>query len=138
MNKLTHKINFCIFDFNMKKNIQILLILLLIVCKIQFAFSQNNQVLIDGDLKQTLYTKFKKEVQAYNKNDFDKLFFDFFQIQGDKKIILTKEEYYTYTIKISIYSEKLGLLYKSQKEESQKAKIDWMNKNYQDYLQSKK
>lgn len=131
------KINFCIFGINMKKIIQ-LSILLILFCIVSFAQVKDKPVLTDGDFKETLYSKYKKEVQAFNKNDFDKLFFDFFQIQGDKKIILTKEEYYTYTVKIAIYSEKLGLLYKTQKEESQKAKLEWMSKNYQDYLQSKK
>ncbi|MBC7525320.1 MAG: hypothetical protein H7239_12900 [Flavobacterium sp.] len=121
----------------MKKIIQ-LSILLILFCIVSFAQVKDKPVLTDGDFKETLYSKYKKEVQAFNKNDFDKLFFDFFQIQGDKKIILTKEEYYTYTVKIAIYSEKLGLLYKTQKEESQKAKLEWMSKNYQDYLQSKK
>ena len=66
------------------------------------------------------------------------MFFEFFQKQSDSKITLTKEEYYTYTIKIAIYSEKLGLLYKDQKEESNKAKQEWFNKSYSEYLNSKK
>lgn len=89
-------------------------------------------------LKETLYKKYKKEVQAYDKKDFDNLFLDFFKKQRDASLILTEEEFYTYTIKIAIYSEKLGLLYKDQKEESQRAKQEWFDKNYSDYLNSKK
>ena len=63
----------------------------------------------DAQLKETLYKKYKKEVQSYDKNDFDALFFEFFKKQKDESLILTKEEFYTYTIKIAIYSEKLGL-----------------------------
>ena len=91
----------------------------------------------DVSLKETIYKKYKKEVQAYDKKDFDTLFFDFFQKQNDSKLTLTKEEYYTYTIKIAIYSEKLGLLYKEQKEESLKAKKEWFDKAYSDYLKTK-
>lgn len=92
----------------------------------------------DAEFKETLYKKYKKEVQAYDKKDFDTLFLDFFKKQKDKSITLTPEDFYTYTIKIAIYSEKLGLLYKDQKEESQRAKEEWFDKNYSDYLNSKK
>lgn len=92
---------------------------------------------VDGQLKEDLYVKYKKEVQRYSKKDFDALFFEFFEKQNDKKL-LTKEEFYTYTIKIAIYSEKLGLLYKDQKAESERTKQEWFDRNYQDYADSKK
>ncbi|MDN3678128.1 hypothetical protein QWY90_12505 [Flavobacterium paronense] len=92
----------------------------------------------DAQLKETLYTKYKKEVRSYDKNDFDALFFDFFKKQKDASLQLTQEEFYTYTIKIAIYSEKLGLLYKDQKEEAMRTKQEWFDKSYADYLNSKK
>lgn len=92
----------------------------------------------DIQVKEELYKKYKKEVQSYDKNDFDALFFEFFKKQKDTSLTLTKEEFYTYTIKIAIYSEKLGLLYKDQKEESQRTKQEWFDKSYSDYLNSKK
>lgn len=91
----------------------------------------------DAQLKENLYSKYRKEVLAFSKKDYDALFFEFFQKQNDSKITLTKEEYYTYTTKIAIYAEKLGLLYKDQKAEAQKTKQEWFDKNYQDYLNSK-
>lgn len=91
----------------------------------------------DVQVKEALYKKYKKEVQAYDKKDFDALFFEFFKKQKDQSVTLTKEEFYTYTIKIAIYSEKLGLLYKGQKEESQRTKQEWFDKKYSDYLNSK-
>lgn len=123
----------------MRKIIQIAVFYFLIFCATSNAFGQEKAA-NDPDiaLKETLYTKYKKEVQAFDKKDFDTLFFEFFQKQSDSKITLTKEEYYTYTIKIAIYSEKLGLLYKDQKEESNKAKQEWFNKSYSEYLNSKK
>lgn len=89
-------------------------------------------------LKETLYKKYKREAQTYDKKAFDTLFLEFFQKQRDKSITLTKEEYYGYTIKIAAYSERLGLLYKDQKAESQRTKQEWFDKSYSDYLNSKK
>jgi hypothetical protein len=122
----------------MRKIIQIAVFFSLIFCATSQSFGQQT-VSVDPDIaiKETLYTKYKKEVLSFDKKDFDTLFFEFFQKQSDSKITLTKEEYYTYTIKIAIYSEKLGLLYKDQKEESDKAKQEWFNKSYAEYLKSK-
>jgi len=122
----------------MRKIIQIAVFFSLIFCATSQSFGQQT-VSVDPDIaiKETLYTKYKKEVLSFDKKDFDTLFFEFFQKQSDSKITLTKEEYYTYTIKIAIYSEKLGLLYKDQKEESVKAKQEWFNKSYAEYLKSK-
>ena len=122
----------------MRKIVQIIALTVLFFGFSNTVFSQEKiSNLIDGQLKESLYNKYKKEVQAYDKKQFDTLFFDFFSKQSDKKITLTKEEYYSFTVKIAIYSEKLGLLYKDQKEESLKAKQDWLEKNYQEYLNSK-
>jgi hypothetical protein len=124
---------------NMRKIIQISIFYLLLFCSTSIAFAQEKKT-NDPDrvIKEGLYLKFKKEVRAYNKKDFDELFFEYFQKQSDSKLTLTKEEFYTYTIKIAIYSEKLGLLYKDKKEEAQKAKEDWFSKSYSEYLSSKK
>jgi hypothetical protein len=122
----------------MRKIIQIAVFFSLIFCTTSQSFGQQTAS-VDPDIaiKETLYNKYKKEVLSFDKKDFDTLFFEFFQKQSDSKITLTKEEYYTYTIKIAIYSEKLGLLYKDQKEESVKAKQEWFNKSYAEYLKSK-
>lgn len=123
----------------MRKIIQITVFSFFIFASTNHAFAQDKKSNdTDLDLKETLYSKYKKEVQAFDKKDFDALFFDFFQKQGDSKITLSKEEFYTYTIKIAIYSEKLGLLYKDQKEEAQRTKQEWFDKSYSDYLNSKK
>jgi hypothetical protein len=89
-------------------------------------------------LKNELYSKYRKEVLAYDKKHYDELFFSFFEKQNDPNVTLTKEEYYTYTIKIAIYSEKLGMLYKDQKETAEQTKREWFDKRYEAYLQSKK
>ena len=92
----------------------------------------------DIKVKEAIYKKYKKEVQLYDKNDFDALFLEFFKKQKDETVTLTQDEFYIYTIKIAIYSEKLGLLYKDQKEGAQRTKQEWFDKRYSDYLNSKK
>jgi hypothetical protein len=101
-------------------------------------YAQEKKTSEDAQLKEAIYKKYKREVQSYDKKEFDTLFLDFFKKQRDASVTLSQEEFYTYTIKIAIYSEKLGLLYKDQKEESQRAKQEWFDKNYSDYLNSKK
>ena len=94
----------------MRKIVQIVFICLLLLGTTTTLVAQTTTVSDpDMSLKETIYKKYKKEVQAYDKKTFDALFFEFFQKQSDSKLSLTKEEYYTYTIKIAIYSEKLGL-----------------------------
>lgn len=123
----------------MKKVIQITLFAFLFFAAINNLSAQEKTTNDpDSNIKEELYKKYKKEVQSYDKNDFDALFFEFFKKQKDKSITLTKEEFYTNTIKIAIYSEKLGLLYKDQKAEAQKTKQEWFDKSYSDYLNSKK
>ena len=129
---------FTIFESIMKRLAQITIFFFLIFYSTSSAFGQE-KVSNDPDihLKENLYVKYKKEVLAFDKNDFDALFFEFFQKQNDNKITLSKDEYYTYTIKIAIYSEKFGLLYKDQKEQSQKTKQEWFDRSYTEYLNSK-
>lgn len=121
----------------MKKISQILFFSFLLLASTN-VFAQEKAADEDAVLKENLYKKYKKEAQAYDKNDFDALFFEFFKKQKDKSITLTKEDFYTYTTKIAAYSEKLGLLYKDQKESAQKTKQEWLARSYSDYLNSKK
>jgi hypothetical protein len=123
----------------MGKIVQIAFFYFLFFCATNSAFAQESKINNpDADLQQAYYKKYKNEVRAYDRRKFDDLFFEYMDKQNNKDIILTKEEFYSYTIKIAIYSEKLGLLYKDKKDEAQKAKQDWFDKNYADYLNSKK
>lgn len=122
----------------MRKYIHIIALTILFLSTSSIAFGQEkNTNDPDASLKEMLYNKYKKEVRSYDKNDFDTLFFEFFNKQNEEKV-LTKDEFYSYTIKIAIYSEKLGLLYKDQKTEAEKTKQEWFARSYQDYLNSKK
>lgn len=123
----------------MRKIIQIAFFSFLFFCLDTSIFAQEKMI-NDPDIetKKVLYTKYRNEVLAFNRRDFDNLFLEFFDKQNNPKITLTKEEFYTYTIKIAIYSEKLGLLYKDRKAESEQTKQEWFNRSYSDYLNSKK
>ena len=122
-----------------KKITQIALLFFLFSVSTDTVFAQEKAA-TDPDIKvkEELYKKYKKEVQSFDKNDFDALFFEFFKKQKDASVIFTQEAFYTYTIKIAIYSEKLGLLYKDQKADAQRTKQEWFDKSYSDYLNSKK
>ena len=122
----------------MKKAIRLILFTFLILVATNVLAQEKAMNDSDSEIKEVLYKKYKKEVQAYDKKEFDALFFDYFKKQKDQNVTLTKEEFYSYTIKIAIYSEKLGLLYKDQKEEAQRTKQEWFDKSYVDYLNSKK
>lgn len=122
----------------MRKIILNILFLILVTLNGFTCFSQTTTSKIeDESLKATLYAKHKNQIRAYSIKDFDALFFEFFKESKDAYKILSKEEFYTYTIKIAIYSEKQGLLYKSKKDEATSTKEEWFSKNYTDYLATK-
>jgi hypothetical protein len=122
----------------MRKIILNILFLIFLTLNGFTCFSQTTTSKIeDESLKVTLYAKYKNQVRAYSIKDFDALFFEFFKESKDASKILSKEEFYTYTIKIAIYSEKQGLLYKSKKDEATSTKEEWFSKNYTDYLATK-
>lgn len=102
---------------------------------INLSFAQDSETQI---LKDSLYTKHRSEVINYSLKEFDQLFMEFHQkIGSNNKEILTKEEFYTYTVKIAIFSERFAKLYPKEKEEALKNKQEWLNKTYEDYLKTK-
>lgn len=124
---------------NMRKIIHILFFYLLFFCVTATTFAQENTANTeDIQLKDSLYTKYRNDIMRFTRRDFDDLFLEFFRQQNNQTVTLSKEEFYTYTIKIAIYSERLGLLYKDRKDESLQSKQEWFNRNYSDYLNSKK
>lgn len=117
-----------------------------IVLMIYFIFGMSLNVLSqvlnkssdDNLIKEKIYKNARNQMLRFNKKQFDSLFFDYFQKSSRPDIILSKNEFYNYTVRIGIYSEKLGLLYKDKKNQALKSKKEWLDKNYQDYLNSKK
>lgn len=122
----------------MKKSIDNILFILILTSCFTFFGQQTKSNDIDIDIKNEYYLKYRKQVLAFSHKDYDEMFFEFLTKANDSKKLLTKPEYYTYTIKIAIYSEKLGLLYKDQKESANKTKQEWFDKMYTDYINSKK
>ena len=91
----------------------------------------------DALLKETIFIENKKKVANYSLKEFDALFFEFFEKKSNPDIVLTKEEFYTYTIKIAIFSDRLAILYPKEKETAKKNKEKWLAENYEDYLLTK-
>ena len=91
----------------------------------------------DAILKERIYQKNKKKVSNYSMKQFDALFFEFFDKKANADLILTKEEFYEYTIQIAIFSDRLASLYPEEKEIAEKSKKKWFAESYEDYLISK-
>lgn len=109
----------------------------LVVFKATFAQEQKVQS-ADDLMKESIYKANKTKVLNYSMKDFEKLFFEFSEKKFDPNILLTKEEFYTYTVKIAIYSDRLAVLYPDKKEVAEASKKKWLSENYEDYLLSKK
>jgi hypothetical protein len=69
--------------------------------------------------------------------EFDTLFFDFFSRKNDPNVVLSKNEFYTYTVQIATFSDRLAKLYPEQKEVAAQNKEKWLSESYEDYLQYK-
>ncbi|RDI50383.1 hypothetical protein [Flavobacterium glaciei] len=88
-------------------------------------------------LKETIYNEYRVKVLNFSLKQFDALFFEFFDKKSNPDIVLTKEEFYKYTIQIAIFSDRLAALYPDQKEIAAENKKKWFAENYEDYLLSK-
>ncbi len=100
-------------------------------------FVAHGQIKSDDELKETIYKKHKQEVLNYSLKDFDALFLDFLGKQNNSKITLSKEEFYTYTMKIAIFSERQAKLFKTKKNEANANAEEYKSRRYQDYLTQK-
>ena len=88
-------------------------------------------------LKETIYNENRVKVLNFSLKDFDALFFEFFDKKSEPNLVLTKEEFYKYTIQIAIFSDRLAALYPDQKEIAAESKKKWFAESYEDYLLSK-
>jgi hypothetical protein len=91
----------------------------------------------DDFLKDSIYNANKTKVLNYSMGDFEKLFFEFNDKKFDQNILLTKEEFYTYTVKIAAFSDRLAALYPKEKEVAAESKKKWLSESFEDYLLSK-
>jgi hypothetical protein len=116
----------------MKNRCFLFLSLIFIICVSFSALAQSNTT--DKVLKDSLYNENRAKVLNYSMKEFDALFFEFFEKRANPKIVLSKKEFYIYTIKIAAFSDRLARLYPSQKEIAAESKKKWMAESYEDYL----
>lgn len=88
-------------------------------------------------LKETIYNQNRVKVLNFSLKQFDALFFEFSDKKSNPDLVLTKEEFYKYTIQIAVFSDRLAALYPDQKEIAAENKKKWFAENYEDYLLSK-
>ena len=88
----------------------------------------------DALLKEAIYNENRVKVLNYSLKEFDALFFEFFDKKSNPSLLLTKQEFYTYTIQIAIFSDRLAALYPDQKEIAATNKKKWFAEAYEDYL----
>lgn len=113
----------------------LMLLLLFFINAIQ---AQEKSIAItDSALKESIYNQYKNEVLNYSMKEFEHLFFEFSDKKHEANVVLTKEEFYTYTVKIATFSDRLAALYPKEKEAAEASKKQWMSESYQDYLLSK-
>lgn len=116
----------------MKNRCFLFLSLIFIICVSFSALAQSTTT--DKVLKDSLYNENRGKVLNYSMKEFDALFFEFFEKRANPTIVLSKKEFYSYTIKIAAFSDRLASLYPAQKEIAAESKNKWMSETYEDYL----
>lgn len=122
----------------MRKLLNLVFICFLISSIINNLHAQVKKLSIDDRLLQdSIYKSNKKKVLNFSMKEFDALFFEYFNRRNDPNIILTKTEFYSYTVQIATFSDRLAHLYPDQKEIAATNKEKWLSESYEEYLQYK-
>lgn len=122
----------------MRHFFKLILFLFLIFPISNAMYAQSKKLSIDDQLLQdSIYKSNKKKVLNFSMKEFDALFFEFFTTKNDANVVLTKTEFYKYTVQIATFSDRLAKLYPEQKEVAAKNKEQWLSESYEDYLQFK-
>ena len=122
----------------MRTLVKIALLLFFVFSISENTIAQSKKLSADDQvLQDSLYNSNKKKVMNFSMKDFDKLFFEFFNKKNDPNILLSKNEFYNYTVQIAAFSDRLVKLYPDQKEVAEKNKENWLSENYEDYLEYK-
>lgn len=121
----------------MRPYLQFILFLSLIF-SINTACAQTKKLSVDDQLLQdSIYKSNKKKILNFSMKEFDILFFEFFTRKNDPDVLLTKTEFYNYTVQIATFSDRLAKLYPDQKEVARQNKEQWLSERYEDYLEYK-
>lgn len=106
------------------------------VCSL--AYSQTKKLSPDDKLLQdSIYKANKEKVMDFSMKEFEELFLNYFHKRNNLNNTMTKTDFYTFTVQISMYYDRLGILYPGQKEVVEENKERWLTKSYEDYLQYK-
>jgi hypothetical protein len=120
----------------MKKRMFLLLCFIFLGCMPVALAQVKTKNSADEILKDSIFKKNKKRIMNFSLKEFDALFFEFFQKKA-AATILTKKEFYNYTIQIAAFSDRLMALYPNQKEMAIANKKRWFAETYEDYLITK-
>ena len=102
------------------------------------AYAQNKKPSVDDRLLQdSIYKSNKKKVLNFSMKDFDSLFFEYFSSKNNPDLVLSKTQFYTYTVQIATFSDRLAKLYPDQKEVAEQNKEKWLSESYEEYLDYK-
>lgn len=100
--------------------------------------AQTKKLSIEDQLIQdSIYKSTKKKVLNFSMKEFDSLFFEYFNRKSDPNIVLTKNEFYNYTVQIATFSDRMAILYPDQKQVAAQNKEKWLSESYEEYMQYK-
>jgi len=122
----------------MRKLLKLIFICFLIFSINDSVYAQVKKLSVDDQLLQdSIYKSNKKKVLNFSIKEFDELFFEYFNRKNDPNVLLTKTEFYSYTVQIATFSDRLAHLYPDQKEVAATNKEKWLSESYEEYLQYK-
>jgi len=122
----------------MQKLLKLIFICFLIFSINDSVYAQVKKLSVDDQLLQdSIYKSNKKKVLNFSIKEFDELFFEYFNRKNDPNVLLTKTEFYSYTVQIATFSDRLAHLYPDQKEVAATNKEKWLSESYEEYLQYK-
>ncbi|MFH7003672.1 hypothetical protein [Flavobacterium bizetiae] len=122
----------------MRRLLQFVLFVFLIILINNTTYAQVKKLSVDDQLIQdSIYKSKKKKVLNFSMKEFDTLFFEYFNRKNDPNVVLTRKDFYNYTVQIATFSDRLSALYPDQKEVAAENKEKWLSESYEDYLQYK-
>lgn len=122
----------------MRRLLQFVLFVFLIILINNTTYAQVKKLSVDDQLTQdSIYKSKKKKVLNFSMKEFDTLFFEYFNRKNDPNVVLTRKDFYNYTVQIATFSDRLSALYPDQKEVAAENKEKWLSESYEDYLQYK-
>ncbi|CAA9198538.1 hypothetical protein FLA105534_02179 [Flavobacterium bizetiae] len=122
----------------MRRLLQFVLFVFLIILINNTTYAQVKKLSVDDQLIQdSIYKSKKKKVLNFSMKEFDTLFFEYFNRKNDPNVVLTRKDFYNYTVQIATFSDRLSALYPDQKEVAAENKEKWLLESYEDYLQYK-